>query len=251
MKIMNKKSSETCINGRAQFVVKSEFEKERISMGNKYYELYQKHCTEVNDLMLKYFMLKYNEEEVKKLVKKAKKLHGAIAAELLKQLISEYFIKECKHYRVSAVNSYIAGSTYEYDLLIVKENAEPILGIVYQPEDVIAVIECKAGGLFGLERETDNIANAFNSACKINPEISCGYITISENVPVNEFNKYGNPTVKYWDETQELLEEKVKTNKLTIYAVTLRKGKKGKIDNLCDEGTDEEFYEFINCLISR
>ena len=51
----------------------------------------------------------------------AKKLKGALAAELIKIEIESYFKKQNKDFKVSMVNSYIAGSKFEYDLLIVKK----------------------------------------------------------------------------------------------------------------------------------
>lgn len=204
-------------------------------MGNIYYELYETKCEELEKLTLSY------DGDVKS----AKKLRGAIAAELLKQLISEYFNKNRKPYKVSSVNSYIAGSKFEYDLLIVKESAEPFLGIVYRPEDVIAIIECKAGGLFNVEKDTDRIARAVNRAIKINSDTRFGYITMSENVPVNDYKADGSATYKHWDMTQKCLDEKI-NGTVVIYAVTLHKGKRKK---LYDEGSDEEFLNFVNYLI--
>lgn len=167
-------------------------------MDNTYYESYEKYCEELEKLMLS-----YNAD-----AKKAKKLRGTIAAELLKQFINEYFNKNNKPYKVSNVNSFIANSKYEYDLLIVKESAEPFLGIVYRPEDVIAIIECKAGGLFKVENDTSNIAKAVNCAIEPNSHIKFGYITMSENVPVNNYRSDGNPTYNHWDETNEYLNKK-------------------------------------------
>lgn len=204
-------------------------------MGNTYYELYEKECEKLEKLTLSY------DGDLKS----AKKLRGAIANELLKKLISEYFNKNSKPYKVSNVNSYIAGSKFEYDLLIVKESAEPFIGIVYRPEDVVAVIECKVGGLFKVEKDTDRIAQAVNRAIKINSDIRFGYITMSENVPVNDYKSDGSPTYKHWDKTQKYLSEKI-NGTVAIYAVTLHKGKKKK---LYDKGSDEEFYDFIDYLI--
>lgn len=204
-------------------------------MSNTYYELYERKYEELEKLTLLY------DGDVKS----AKKLRGAIAVELLKELISEYFNKQSKPYKTSSVNSYIAGSKFEYDLLIVKENAEPFIGIVYRPEDVIAVIECKAGGLFKVEKDTDRIAQAVNRAIEINSDIRFGYITMSENVPVNDYKPNGSATYRHWDKTQKYLGEKI-NGTTAIYAVTLHKGAKKK---LYDEGSDEEFYNFINYLI--
>jgi len=204
-------------------------------MGNTYYEQYENYCKELENLMVLY----------KGDVRSAKKLRGAIASELLKQLVNEYFNENSKPYQVSNVNSYIAGSKFEYDLLIVKDSAAPFMELVYRPEDVVAIIECKAGGLFKVEKDTDNIAQAINRAIELKSDIRFGYITMSENVPVKEYNADGSSTYKHWDKTQEYLKQKVNC-KSAIYAVTLHQGKK-----LCDTGSDNEFYTFINYLISE
>lgn len=198
-------------------------------MKNTYYERYKVLCNKLNDLM-------------KETANGAKKLKGAIAVELLKELIDDFFQKNNIKYKTSNPNSYIAGSKYEYDLLIVKEYAEPFMGMVYKAEDVIAIIESKVGGLFNLAKDTDSIAIAVNSALKLSKDICFGYITMSENVPTND-SYCGKSTIKHWEKTEEYLKEKI-NGKCVLYAVTLRKGK-----YLCDEGSDEEFFGFVNYLI--
>lgn len=175
----------------------------------------------------------------------AKKLRGALAVKLLKQEISKYLVANGLPIKTSTVNSFIAGSKFEYDLLLVKENAQPYMGLVHNPEDVVAIIESKAGGLFDVDKNTSSIANAVNCALKINPKIRFGYITMSENVPVKPLNKKGEPTVRHWDLTKKYLNDKIIGTNVN-YAVTLHTGK-----NLCDEGSDEEFYRFIELLIGN
>lgn len=204
-------------------------------MSNRYYELYKKHCEELEEMMGRYNIgSEY-----------PKKLKGAMTTELLRQEITKFLDDNNEPFKTSAIDSYIAGSKYEYDLLIVKEDAKPYMGLVYQPNDIIAVIESKAGGLFALEEETDNIAKAANRAKELNSDICFGYITISENVPANSYNNQGNPTVKHWDLTQQYLSDKIQ-GKTVIYAVTLRKGKE-----ICEEGSDDEFYDFVKHLIGK
>ena len=204
-------------------------------MSNRYYELYKKHCAELDEMMGR-----YNTGS-----EYPKKLKGAMTTELLRQEITQFLADNNEPFKTSAIDSYIAGSKYEYDLLIVKEDAEAYMGLVYQPDDVIAVIESKAGGLFDLEKDTDNIAQAANRAKELNSDICFGYITISENVPINSYNSQGNPTVKHWDLTKEYLSDKIQ-GKSAIYAVTLYKGKE-----ICEEGSDDEFYDFVKHLIGE
>lgn len=203
-------------------------------MSNFYYELYQNFCAELQEMM----------EQHQGSMENAKKLKGAVASELLRREIARYLSDNKEPFKPSAVNSYIAGSTHEYDLLLVKESAEPYLGLIYQPEDVIAVIECKAGGIYKIDTDTDQIATAVNRAIETNPEIQFGYITITENVPVHDTYR-GKPTVKHWNMTGEKLREKINGDPI-VYAVTLHKGKE-----LCDEGSDDEFYDFVRALIGK
>lgn len=204
-------------------------------MSSQLYKMYKECCVELEQMMKMY---QGSSED-------AKKLRGALAAELVKREIDRYLKCYNKPFKVSTANSYIAGSKFEYDLLLVKENASPYMGLLYFPEDVIGIIESKAGGLFEVNKDTDSIAKAINCAQKINPNIRFGYITMSENVPINQYNRKGEPTVKHWDLTVKYLNEKI--DGLTAsYAVTLHQGK-----NLCDMGLDEEFNSFIEFLIGE
>ncbi len=204
-------------------------------MSTKYYELYQEKSMELSKLI----------EEYGSDFQGSKKLHGALAAELLRQELGRYLEEHKKPIKVSQVNAYITGSKYEYDLLLVKDTAESYMGLVYRPEDVIAIIESKALGLFDVDKDTDSIAKAVNHALNLNRDIRFGYITLSENVPAKEYNAKGNPTVKHWDLTKKYLSEKIE-GECSIYAVTLYQGK-----NLYDEGNESEFEEFVENIINQ
>ena len=201
---------------------------------NHYYELYQEKCKILDDFVKEYHGT----------MKDAKKLRGALATELLRQELNNYFYQKDITVKVSTENSYIFGSKYEYDLLLVKADAEPFSNLIYYPEDVIAVIESKAGGLFDIDKETDNIAKAVNKAWELNRNIRFGYITLSENVPKNTLNSKGKPTVKHWDLTKEFLSKKIQAFS-SIYAVTLHQG-----NTIYNEGSDEEFMDFAESLVS-
>ncbi len=164
---------------------------------------------------------------------------------MLRRELDQYLTAHDLPLCVSQGNRYIAGSKFEYDLLLVRPDAEAYLGLVYRPEDVVAVIECKAGGLFDLEGGTNNIAEAANRAVSLNPNIRFGYITICENVPVHSYKKDGTPTVKQWELTKQYLQEKI-AGTCVIYAVTLQQGR-----HLCDEGSDKEFEDFVSMLIGE
>lgn len=203
-------------------------------MSNELFNKYKTCCDELEEIMNKYGGKSED----------AKKLRGALAAELLKEEMNIHLQNINAPFHLSGVNCYIAGSKFEYDLLLVKKNATPFMGIVYYPEDVVAIIESKAGGLFDVKKDTDNIAKAVNCAKSINPDIRFGYITMSENVPVNEYNRNGNPTVRHWDLTVQCLNEKI-CGEVVSYAVTLHQGK-----SVCDTGKDKEFEQFIDFLIN-
>lgn len=205
-------------------------------MSNHFYDRFQENCADLESL----------EKEYGYQMKSAKKLKGALAAELLKQEINDYFVtNNINDIVVSPINVYIAGSKSEFDLLIVKKDAKSFENLVYRPEGVVSIIECKSSGLFNVNNETSNIAKAINSVGEKYPDITFGYITITENVPVHECRKDGNPTVKHWELTKQYFNEKVNITS-AHYAVTLHKGKK-----LIDPGNDKEFHRFIDFLIKN
>ena len=87
-------------------------------MSNRYYTTFQERCQELEKLMGQYQPKKDNQGEADKKSKKvvAKKLRGALAVELLRQEINTYLESEGEPFKASTMNSYIAGSGYEYDL---------------------------------------------------------------------------------------------------------------------------------------
>lgn len=205
-------------------------------MVNNCYEQYEKICYELDSIMQKY----------KGDAKDAKKLKGDLVAELLKKLIDDYLCENGVQYKVSNVNSYIAGSKYEYDMLIVNKHAGTYMGKIYAPEDVISIVECKTSGIYNIQKDTDTIASAVNRAIELKADIRFGYFTMWENIPVNDYNFKGKPTINQWDETNKSLNYKIQGNqgKVFLYAATLRRGKKE-----CYKNSDEEFYNFIDKLV--
>lgn len=202
-------------------------------MVNNCYEQYEKNCYELDSIMQKY----------KGDAKDAKKLKGDLVAELLKKLIDDYLCENGIQYKVSNVNSYIAGSKYEYDMLIINKHAETYMGRIYATEDVISIVECKTSGLYNIPKDTDIIASAINRAIELKADIRFGYFTMWENIPVNDYNYKGKPTINQWDKTKEFLNDKIR-GEVFLYAATLRKGKKE-----CYNYSDKEFYNFIDELV--
>lgn len=174
-----------------------------------------------------------------------KKMRGALFAECVKREIQKKLNEDgIDDYVVSDNNVYIKGSSYEYDLLIVKKECNVEYGIVYDPADVIACIECKAAGLYNPDTDSTAIANAYNRLYELNNDIYFGYITLWENKPVNKIWK-GKTTVDHWELTQEYLEEKLASENQVVYAVTLRNG-----DNIIGP-SESEFTEFVGSLIGK
>ncbi|WP_270736182.1 hypothetical protein [Streptococcus anginosus] len=173
------------------------------------------------------------------------KYKGKVANELLRLEIKEFLDKEGYPLEVSEINSYIQNSKYEYDLLLVKKGATSSPNFAYNPSDVVCVIECKLNGLYDIQKNTDSIAEAFNTVGAINHKIVFGYITFSEVVPKNYFNKDGKPTIKYWDATQTNLAAKIHGEN-DYFAVTLRTGK-----TVVKRTTTNDFENFLKKLLYK
>jgi hypothetical protein len=113
-------------------------------------------------------------EQIKRLLGvRSKKFSGALAVEILSRAFRQ------RRIRVSRPNVYIRGLTNEIDLVVPGKGSKPEFGILYQPEDVLAVLEIKTLGLFGKE-ESSRIASMFRAVQSIKPAIFCAYVTMSE-----------------------------------------------------------------------
>ena len=111
-------------------------------MSNHYYRTYQENCEELEKLMEQFRPKSDSQDKTSKKgrIQAPKKLRGALAVELLRREIDAQLKKMGKPLKTSGMNVYIAGSDYEYDLLIVKKDAEPFMGLVYRPEEVAALV---------------------------------------------------------------------------------------------------------------
>lgn len=117
------------------------------------------------------------------------KLKGAITANLVAELIKNY-LGEDSDYKVSGNNVFIKGYATEFDLLILKKDASPVeTGYpVYHPEDVKAIIECKATGIFFSSKEEKNplekeLETFKQIRKKYGTELCFGYFTMQEQIP--------------------------------------------------------------------
>lgn len=116
------------------------------------------------------------------------KIKGAIAANLVKKYIEEELQKLKIGYIVSEYNVFIKDSPVEFDLLILKQDAKPVFEpCIYDAEDVIAIIECKATGIWIDKKKLKNPFEKELEAMKsLNEEkrlsIKFGYISVSEQI---------------------------------------------------------------------
>lgn len=177
-----------------------------------------------------------------------KKMVGRVTEEFVRQKI-EVLLGEMKltgAVRVSRTGVFIQGCDTEFDLALVRATAEPMFfGLVYDPADVLAVIEVKRRGLFAVEKETDHLAACVNNLRVFNPRIRFGYLTMTEAVPRSEFKHGGARTKNIWLETERQLFEKIPGNVVT-FASTLYSGDE---ENLVDEGNEQEFIDFTEFLV--
>ena len=105
---------------------------------------------------------------------KCTKFAGAITIELLRKEFAELDLN------VSNRDVFIEGVTNELDLLIAKKGAFAEADLVYDPDDVLAVLEVKFRGSYG-KKNIDHIKAVFDSVTAANSRIKCFYLTISEN----------------------------------------------------------------------
>lgn len=112
----------------------------------------------------------------------SKKFIGAITIELLRrELIKEGF-------NVSNRDVYIEGVNHELDLLILKAKERAKENLLYNPSQVVAIFEIKFSGIYSVS-DIDNIKKAFSSIKKINREIKCVYLTVSEMINFTYYHK--------------------------------------------------------------
>jgi hypothetical protein len=82
---------------------------------------------------------------------------------------------------VSTRDVFIRGIPIEFDLIVPRHGArDPVHGILYEPEDVVAVLEIKASGLFDYNSKS-RIEACREKVLKENLNIFFGYVTLSEN----------------------------------------------------------------------
>lgn len=104
---------------------------------------------------------------------KCAKFAGAVTVEIIKNSLEKHGIS------TSPRDVFIKGLPIEIDLIISKRNVKPTLGILYEPQDVLVVLEVKNRGSFGKET-INNIKGNYHRIKQINKKITCVYVTLSE-----------------------------------------------------------------------
>ena len=113
---------------------------------------------------------------------KCSKYVGALMMETIRQALQKNGIP------VSTRDVFIKEIPIEFDLVIPRHGApEPIHGILYEPEDVVAVLEIKASGLCDYNSK-NRIEACREKVLKENSKIFFGYVTLSENQKFHEKN---------------------------------------------------------------
>lgn len=101
----------------------------------------------------------------------SKKFAGAATVEILREALRAEGIDSSRR------DVFIRGIGLEIDLVIPHRAANPMLGLVYEPNEVAAALEVKRSGSFG-EKSIQKTRNDF---CKlINVGIECAYVSFEE-----------------------------------------------------------------------
>ena len=101
------------------------------------------------------------------------KLTGALAIEVIRDRLLRSGVS------VSARDVFIKGCSTEFDLLVVRPDATPIYGIVYDPRDVAAALEIKFSGVYSQAVPTA-LRQLFEGLTSLHPHVHCIYVTVCE-----------------------------------------------------------------------
>ncbi len=121
-------------------------------------------------------MIDQGTSELRVPLAKAKKFAGAITVGVIARALGDCRIP------CSTGNVFIKSVPIEFDLLVPRPGITPKYGILYEPRDILAVLEVKKRGSFG----ADTIAKVredFRVVRQANPNVMCAYVTITEQKP--------------------------------------------------------------------
>lgn len=174
------------------------------------------------------------------------KINGAITAQIFSENISDTLIKlgVDNLFKISENNVYILGCDCEFDFLLLKKEAKKIMNFpIYKLEDVVAIVESKTSGVFSVKKDGEisdlkKLVSSFNEFNKVKSDISLGYMTMAEHIPVK------NSSLNFWEETKRYLETNVEGN-WVAYAASLYTS---SVENPVEMATDEEFVAYVKYL---
>lgn len=102
---------------------------------------------------------------------KCSKFAGAVTVEMLKSALIAQGI------HMSPRDVFIKGVPSEIDILFPKRAAKPQHDLIYEPSDVLAVLEVKNAGSFG-DATLAAIRRTFGRVQRANSAIYCAYVTL-------------------------------------------------------------------------
>ncbi len=123
------------------------------------------------------------------------KYSGALTVELIRDALEEEGIQ------TSPRDVYIRDLPMEIDLIIPVRNAKPGNRLLYEPTDVLAIVEVKNSGSFGA-RTIEVVSHNFQRVKNLNHNIRCCYVTLAERkgfkYAVTSANSGGEAYTLFW-----------------------------------------------------
>jgi len=123
------------------------------------------------------------------------KYSGALTVELVRDALHSEGIQ------ASPRDVYIHGLPMEIDLVIPCRNVHPHNRLLYEPNDVLAVVEVKNAGSFGA-KTIETVHHNFQRVKSMNPGITCCYLTLAERKgfknAVTSCNSGGESYTLFW-----------------------------------------------------
>lgn len=154
--------------------------------------------------------MKHREEMYRIYGRNITKFIGALTVEVLR----ENLVKE--GLGVSDRDVFIKGVPNEIDLMILKNKEKPEHRLIYNPSQVAAVLEIKFSGIFNKE-EIPRIQEFFSSVRKVNENIKCIYLVVSENTNFKYFpeeKKLGDYSFLLFERETSNLEEEFENGEI-------------------------------------
>ncbi|MBI2917326.1 MAG: hypothetical protein HYY01_04955 [Chloroflexi bacterium] len=106
---------------------------------------------------------------------KSNKFVGAVTVEVLRRQLATEGVP------TSQRDVFIHGLELEIDLLVLKREVQPRYGVLFQPEDVLAVIEIKSNGSYG-QGSITRLLNDYRKVDGLGQGIYFAYVTFTEGL---------------------------------------------------------------------